>query len=91
MRSRSFIWRACASSWQAGEDLEIPPATSRSPVCRALLMARGVCLAARRPGQGAGSAVNQEMAQRMTPVNRRTKSRFSAGDRRLDRGGAYPR
>jgi molybdopterin synthase sulfur carrier subunit len=54
---------------KAGEDLEIPPATSTVAGLRALLMARGgAWQAALAHGRSLRVAVNQEMAQPMTPV-----------------------
>ena len=54
---------------KAGEDLEIPPATSTVAGLRALLMARGgAWQAALAHGRSLRVAVNQEMAQPTTPV-----------------------
>ena len=54
---------------KSGEDLEIAPATSTVAGLRALLMARGgAWQAALAQGRALRVAVNQEMAQPMTPV-----------------------
>jgi molybdopterin synthase sulfur carrier subunit len=54
---------------KAGEDLEIPPATSTVAGLRALLMARGgAWQSALAQGRALRVAVNQEMAQPATAV-----------------------